>query len=368
MSRRGENIYKRKDGRWEGRYPKGRKETGQLKYGYVYGSSYKEIKYKVISKKNQYQEIRQLQGEYAGTVTQWLRSWMLEEVQPKVKLSTYASYQHKIQTYILPGLGDQSLNMVTAAMIQSLVASWKDRGLSTSTMRVIFRILNKSFEAASHQQFIFLNPCNGIELPRKPAKIVRSLTVHEQNQLETAAEKDKKGLPVLLALHTGLRMGEIAALKWENIDFEDQIIHVTNTYQRIPLGADGKKTQLVLSEAKTQTSVRDVPFSCKVKEWLLAVKREATAEFVFSRKGKPVEPRLITYHFQRLLKKTKLKDTCFHQLRHTFATRCMEAQSDVSAISALLGHASAKTTLDIYTDSLLDQRRKVISAMERLVV
>lgn len=364
MCRRGENIYKRKDGRWEGRYAKGRKANGALKYGYVYGKSYSIVRRELLMLKSDYQRQCQWQSHYHGTSRQWIQSWLLEEVQERVKLSTFASYQHKLQTYVLPSIGELPLQQVTRDCLQQLIKKWQ-RQLSPATILVLYRILSKCMKHAVAQQVLLINPCEGLVLPKREVKPVHALTRREQAQLEMAAQQDGVGLPALLALHTGLRMGELAALQWKQIDFEAQTIRITHTYQRVPLPSATSQTQLLYTPAKTASSVRLVPFSKRVKQWLRQWKQTHEGAFIFSRGGKPMEPRLLTYHFQQLRERARLPHIHFHQLRHTFATRCMEITGDVAAISAMLGHASAKTTLDIYTDALMDQRHAVIAAMEQ---
>lgn len=367
MSRRGENIYKRKDGRWEGRYIKGRKADGTLQYGYIYRKSYKEVQALLLVKKSKYQGFRMQQGVYTGTCSQWFQTWLLQEVKDSVKLSTFASYQHKLQTYILPELDGLVLNQLTTKKLQTMVEEWKKQ-LSVNTILVLYRILDKGLNAAVAYGYLLVNPCLGIVLPKHKPAAIRALSLTEQRQLEQAANLDIQGLPALLALYTGLRVGELAALQWAHIDFDAQLIRVSHTYQRLPLANGEGKTQLVYSPAKTANSVRIIPFSNKVKRWLLAWQETQTGIYIFSKNEKPMEPRLITYHFRKLVHAAGLEVVHFHQLRHTFATRCMEAKGDVAAISALLGHASAKTTLDVYTDALLDQRREVVAAMEAAVL
>lgn len=367
MSRRGENIYKRKDGRWEGRYPKGRKANGQLQYGYIYGKTYRGVKEQLVVLKSEYQQICQYQGEYAGSLSQWASSWLTEDVQPKVKLSTLASYQHKFQSYILPSIGGIQLNQLTGSNIQNLIHEWQRKKLSGSTIHLLIQLLRKCLAVAKQRGWLLLNPCDNLVLPKRKPMPIKALTRDDQKKIEAVAIKDNQGLPTLLALHTGLRIGEVAALTWNDIDLSNQTISVRHTYQRIPLASQNSKTQLVLSEAKTDSSLRTIPFSTKVKKWLQTWKETHTSKFIFGVNDQPVEPRTLTNHFQKIVKQAGITKIRFHQLRHTFATRCMEAKSHVTAISALLGHASAKMTLDVYTDGLMEQRRQVILAMEEEV-
>ena len=160
------------------------------------------------------------------------------------------------------------------------------------------------------------------------------------------AVKEKKGygIPTLLALYSGMRIGEIAALKWTDIDFESNLIVVNDTYQRIPTIALNRRTQLVLTDSKTEASVRMIPMSRTLKKLLLSHRKKSKGTFVFSTNGQPCEPRLLTYHFHRIRQKAELPAVHFHQLRHTFATRCLEVNRDIPSVSALLGHASTQMT------------------------
>lgn len=367
MSRRGENIYKRKDGRWEGRYPKGRKTNGRIHYGYVYASTYQETKEKVIHCRSEYQQIRETKGEYAGTVNQWVSYWLESEVVECVKLSTYASYCYKFRRYILPDIGDIKLVDLNKNMVQEMIQTWQKAGLAHSTIRVLIQLLKMSMTWAQKKNFLLSNPCDDLHLPKKKPSKIKALSIKEQKKLEIVAKKDSRGFPVLLALHTGLRIGEIAALSWNDIDFDEQIIQVKHTYQRIPIAKDGKKTSLIYTDVKSQSSVRTIPFSKQVKKWLYQLQKTKKGMFVFGKGDTPLEPRTLTNYFQLILKKAQIGHFHFHQLRHTFATRCIEAKSNIAAISALLGHASAKMTLDIYVDGAMEERRNVIEAVDNLL-
>ena len=366
MSRRGENIYKRKDGRWEGRYQKGRAENGKIKYGSVYGRSYQETKQKLYPLKIKYQTLMALHGKSAAPFYQWVNQWLVE-VQGKIKPATYASYQYKMDHYILPALAERSLNEVDEEQVTLLINDWKEKGLKTSSIRVLFQVLNNCFSLAVKKNILLTNPCSQVMPPASEKKQVQSLSKKEQASLERVAEETpaKKGLPIILALQTGMRIGEIAALRWENIDFEANLISVEKTLQRISYFAREKnQSQLVLSSPKTASSKRLIPMTKLVRKVLLKEKKQRTGEFVFSVNGHPCEPRLISYHFQKLAKTAQVFGKHFHQLRHTFATRCVEKNRDIAAVSAILGHASTQMTLDTYSSALMEQRMKVIQTLD----
>lgn len=364
--RRGENIYHRKDGRWEGRYKKGRDSDGRAKYGYVYGKTLNEVRMKLYPLKVQYQTIQEIQGSSCIPFEEWGQLW-LRELQGRIKPATYSNYQYKLARYVFPYIGEVLLNELTPEVGEKLVFQWSREGLKRSTKQAILRIICQCLKQAVEEQHLNDNPFRSIKLPREKKKKIRSLTKNERRELEKRAlhEKNNRGIPTYLALYTGLRIGEIAALCWSDIDFDRNLLHVNHTYQRILLTKGQRKTQLVFASAKTEASTRVVPLSKNLKRILLQMEKNATSQFVFSYKNRPIEPRLLTYHFHKLRKKCGLEDIHFHQLRHTFATRCLEVQGDVQSISAMLGHTSTQLTLDTYADSMIEQRIEIIYQMEK---
>lgn len=364
--RRGENIYRRKDGRWEGRYRKGRKADGQVKYGYVYGYSLQEVRVKLYPLKVRYQTIQNIRGKSCIPLEEFGYQW-LKRIQQEVKPATYANYHYKLKKYVFPFLGSHLLNELTQENGQELVQQWMRDGLRGSTMKVILRILCQCLNYAIKLDLLKENPFTSVNTPKEKKQKIRALTQKEQRSLEKAAlnEGGVRGLPTYLALYTGLRIGEIAALRWSDIDFERNIIQVSHTYQRLALPNGIQKTQLIYDSAKTEAAVRIVPVGSKLRKLLLQLKRWSKSSFVFSHKNRPIEPRMLTYHFHRLRNKAGIKDIHFHQLRHTFATRCLEAQGDILSVSALLGHTSSQLTLDTYADSMIEQRIQVIYQMEK---
>ncbi|MGM0113418.1 tyrosine-type recombinase/integrase [Enterococcus sp. DIV0187] len=365
--RKGENIYLRKDGRWEGRYPKGRRNDGKIKYGYVYGKSYTEVRQKLFPLRIRYHTIQEIYGISSDSLEEWVTQW-LSEVQTKVKPSTFSSYYYKLSKYVLPLLKHVPLNELSVEQGKNLLQNLQEK-LKRTTIQVIFRILNKCLNHAKKNGKIITNPFAEIQLPKSKCKKVRPLTRVEQTQLMKIAKEEKKGrgIPTLLALHSGMRIGEIAALRWTDIDFDSGFIHVSNTYQRISSLDANKKTELIFTESKTEASVRVIPMGKTIKKLLLKHRKNSTEAFVFSTNGQPSEPRLLTYHFHRIRDKVQLAEIYFHQLRHTFATRCLEAKGDISSVSALLGHASTQMTLDTYVNTLMEQRVQVIDQMEEMI-
>lgn len=365
--RKGENIYQRKDGRWEGRFPKGRKLNGRIKYGYIYGKSYTEVRQRLYPLRIHYQSLQKIQGSSAETFEEWAKEW-LNEVQDDVKPSTLSSYHYKLNKYVFPIIKMVPLNELSLEIGKTLLKELQKK-LARSTIQVIFRILNKCLNNAKKNGKINVNPFSELKVPKAKQVKIRALTLSEQRKVMEVAAHEKKGygIPVLLALHSGMRIGEIAALKWSDIDFDTNLIHVHHTYQRIPVFETKKKTQLLLADSKTESSVRVIPISKVLRKLLLDHQKRSKGVFVFSTKGQPCEPRLLTHHFHRIRAKAELAKIHFHQLRHTFATRCLEAYRDISSVSAMLGHASTQMTLDTYVDAMLEQRYQVIEKMANLI-
>lgn len=365
MSKRGENIYKRKDGRWEGRYIKGRKQDGKIQYGYVYSKNYKTVQDKLIKMKYLFRRDNQDRQSYSGTVKQWLMYWLETETKNRVKLSSYASYQYKIEHYIFPSLGDCQLCHLNSEQIQKLISELRRQQLSVNTIKTILAIFKQGINSAIQAEYLIRNPFDGIQIPTEQKTKVKALSLEVQRKIETIAEKNPNGFPTFLALYTGMRIGEISGLQWSDIDFERDAILVKHTYQRMPLSQGKHKTQLSLSRAKSSSSERMIPLGKVIKKMLLNWRSQVPdSRFVFENNGHPIEPRLLTYHFKKITKEIGIPDIHFHQLRHTFATRCLEAQENIAVISAILGHNSVKTTLDIYTDALTFQKRTMIEKME----
>lgn len=363
MARRGENIYKRKDGRWEGRFIKSRRPDNSIRYGYIYARTYKEVKIKLFEKKYQYKTQVKKEVKFKGTMKQWIDIWLDGALASKVKPSTYASYQYKLQQYVSSEIGEVPLVEVTQETIQKLVDRLSDRGLSAYTIRTVIQILKHSLSDALNYQYLLKNPVFDIVFPRQLRKKVSALTKNEQTRLEKSAMTSKNGVSVMLALHTGLRIGEISALKWEDIDLEKKELSVSRTLQRILSSRKGRKTEISIGLAKSVSGYRKIPLNKKICEILKNKKKAATSPYVVGENNRYFEPRTLSYQFKKILKRANLANLHFHQLRHTFATRLLEIGADVVSVSALLGHRSAKMTLDIYVDSMMTQRKKWVSRL-----
>ncbi|MEI5993509.1 tyrosine-type recombinase/integrase [Candidatus Enterococcus mansonii] len=360
MVRKGENIYKRKDGRWEGRYIKGRNSDGSAVYGYLYNKTYTALKENLLTMKALHSHNYTFKTiGYKGTLNDWVTCW-LTEIQEQLKPSTYASYTNKMIKHILPFLGDVPLQSITTSILNDWIKKIENH-LSPNSVRIVYQVLMTCCTAAVKRELISENPCKYVVLPKKTPNNIKAITSKEQKKLKEKAAVHPKGLAIILALETGMRIGEIAGLKWQDIDFSSNILTVQRTIQRIQVASGiSKKTQLIEGTPKSISSKRTIPLSKNVSQLLNKQKQKTNGEFVLGG-NKPAEPRLISTWLRKLCQSFHFPTIRFHQLRHSFATRCLEKGVNIATISALLGHHSTKMTLDTYVNSFMSEKRKAIN-------
>ena len=188
--------------------------------------------------------------------------------------------------------------------------------LSPSSIQIIHCLLKKTLNDAKKQGLLYQNPCDAVKLPKRIPRKVRALTIEQQRSLLKVVDKsdDNKDQAVILALNTGMRIGEIAALKWSDIDFNRGIISITQTCNRVK-SSDNQRTIVNYDAVKSTASHRIIPMNQKVWKLLKRLKEKSDAEFVFSIGDKGCEPRVLTYHFHQLRKKARLENIHFHQRR-----------------------------------------------------
>ncbi|MCA5013652.1 MULTISPECIES: tyrosine-type recombinase/integrase [unclassified Enterococcus] len=367
MVKKGENIYKRKDGRWEGRYIKERTPQNKIVYGYIYGRQYSEVKEKLTVVKAKYLTTDYTITSYSGTIEQFIGNWMMTTMKYTVKPTTYSNYVRLIKRHILPSIGSIRLQKIKQEEIQSLVYQLAKEQFASGTIRNVFNILKNALNVAVKQNYLHENPCKNVILPKTTTKKITALSLSDQRRIELLALKEMECSPILLALYSGMRIGEISGLKWEDIDFEKNVIHVRRTITRITNEHTSlSKTEIVAGTPKSNNSERVIPLAANLSNYLLNKKNETSTAYVISCNGGLAEPRTINYRFKKITNALGLSDIRFHTLRHTFATRCLEQGVDIASLSQILGHHSTKLTLDTYTDSLLENRQAAIATIDHL--
>lgn len=364
MCRRGENIYLRKDGRYEGRYVVGRKPNGATKFGYIFGKQFADVRGRLIAKKAEFsgRQENPLRHGKPILLDAWLLRWLHEEVIARVKPSTYQAYENIITRHIVPRIGGMYLHELVAASIVEFLYALREVGLADSTISSVFRVLSAALAFAQEEGQISRNPCKKIKLHPSETPAQRVLSVKEQEKLRKAASE--ADLPTLLGLYTGMRLGEVCALKWEDVNWDEGTVTIRRTAQRLKRSGGEGKTMVMIGAPKSRKSHRTIPLPRFILKLLAQYRKTCPAsDFIFGKLNRPAEARTLQRRLQRLAKKLGITGVHFHTLRHSFATRLMELGADVKTVSELLGHGSAKTTLDIYAHSLLEQRRSAVDKL-----
>ena len=355
MSRRGENIYKRKDGRWEARYVKEIMIDGTKKYGSVYANTYREVKAKRQIKINQ---LPKSSGVSVETVSDLMNEW-LDRCKERIKISSLRKYQVIVRNHIDKHLGALPLKNFSASITEQFSGKLLAERLSAETVNQILIVLEMGFKYGREQYQAVLPEIRYI----RSFKVgIRVFSPEEQNTLvnKLLSQNDVYSFGIMLALFTGLRIGELCALMWE--DISENTIHVQRTMQRI--STDQGKTEIILLTPKTSSSDRVIPIP-KALIPMIEQHRKPNGSVLLQENNNIIEPRLMQRKFTKLITACGLEKANFHALRHTFATRCIEAGVDVKTLSELLGHADVKTTLNRYVHSSLELKQ---NSVDRLLI
>lgn len=375
MARHGENIYKRKDGRYEGRYVTGKKSNGTTRFGYVYGMRYTDVKKRLLEKKAEIQQTIHPEAAVRGmTVEKWMRSWLETDLLGGIKPSSYLTYLNQMNRHILPCLGRMQMASITPEMVHSFLECLQAKGLGENTVRGIYRLLSAAMRAALDDGIIAKNPCRKICVKRGERVQQRVFSREEQKKVEKTLSQGED-LTALFAMYTGLRLGEICGLRWSDINWENGTATVCRTVQRLKrmdtdkcLKCGGAKTYLMIGSPKSSSSCRTIPIPTFLLKRLEIQKKQRsdvqlTTGYIFGTGMRAADPRTIQRRFAGVVRRLEIPDAHFHTLRHSYATRLLEMGVDVKTVSQLLGHSSAKTTLDCYAHSLLDQQRSAVAKL-----
>lgn len=369
MARKGENIYKRKDGRWEGRVLQ-----ADGKFRYFYAKTYRDVRSKVrasreiIDNSNKKYTNRQL---YAIDLFQ---SWQ-EDTRHRLKPSTCESYYYCLEGYVIPHFRlPENKHLSKDSVLRFVQAINENKRCSTSYRRKILSIFKTALRDIS-KKFPEYNPLiEIISFPKvKISEEVSVFSIREQKTLQKAIQSspDNRTFGVLICFYTGIRLGELCGLKWRDIDPDTGIMSISRTVTRIRNPeAYGSKTILWEGPPKSRTSVRKIPLPRFLLEQLKDYRTASTNEecYVLSGKTVPFDPRTYQRLYKGLLKKADIKERKFHAIRHTFATRALEMGVDIKTLSELLGHSNVSITLNIYAHSLIEQKMKAIEKFNEMYI
>lgn len=363
MPKRGENIYKRRDGRWEGRFICERKPNGQALYHSVYGKSYAEVRQKLQVQREE--NSRRLLRGCTMTVKTLIDCW-LSANSYSIKSSSQERYRLLIDKHINPELGSILVCNLTAEILNQFVEKKLRNGrldgkggLAPKTVNDILVIIKSALKLASRK---YQYKGSDLSDVKAPAMKGRKIEVFGENETKIMAEAAVSvptitNLSILMSLEAGLRLGEVCALRWSDINFDDGVVHIRRTALRINYGG---RSQLTIQTPKSDASERIVPLTAKLLNLLKAARNgvDPEAYILTGSSRKPMEPRTMQYRFQRFLKILGIKKRGYHATRHSFATRCAEHGVDAKSLSEILGHANVQTTLQMYVHPSMEAKRQ----------
>lgn len=377
MSKRGESIWKRNDGRWEGRFIKARSATGKAIYASVYAKTYAEVKRKreqAIETIQHPIEQQQIEHYPCITISSVIKEY-LQEHQFVVKKSTYARYVEIFEAHLRPEIGEQRIAEFSQEKANEyvvfLLSNGKKAGggLALKSVKDILGLFKLVVKYAEKKGYIALGSLL-IAAPKQIKMPIQILNEKQQERLETyvCSVEDPYKFGVYLCLYTGLRIGELCALQWSDIDCENSTLRVNHTILRVKDTNPNAehRTRMLVNSPKTPSSARVIPLAATLNSQLKELRNKEAAfgsAYVLTGSSKYIEPRNFYEKYKRYLHACELDSFNFHALRHTFATRCIETGIDPKALSEILGHASVRITLDRYVHPSLDAKR---SHMERL--
>ncbi len=350
--------------------------NGKEKSTSLYTITYKRKKSKFLFAKTDLLNKKLKTFKQTSNFSFWLDEW-LSVSKSRVKESTYIRYKNSIDNHIKPALGSIKITEITTALIEKFISQKLEngnlqtgKGLSPKTVSDFLIIIKNTIKYA-HSDGVKIN-CHFESLTiRKKNHEMRVLSVDEEKRLIktllTNTERYKLG--VLLCLFTGIRIGELCALKWQDISLKDKTIRITKTMQRIQCTDYNKttKTHIVITEPKSDSSCRIIPLQDSIVSVLKQFIAKPECYLLTGMSKTYIEPRTMQNKFKGYLADSMIDKANFHSLRHTFATRCIELGFDIKTLSELLGHSSVKITLDRYVHSSLNLKRDCINKLDLLL-
>lgn len=367
MAKKGLNIYKRKDGRWEGRYIKNRGENDKPEWGYLYASNYREIEQLLLQTEQLSDErairnpsVRKSDFLFETVAFEWLAFSKIEW-----RESTYIRYANLLQTYLLPTFQNRAVSALRWQDIESLCVCLRSsgradqHGLSEKTVSDILSVLRRILHYAQANGINVDTAIFNVEVKRT-VQPLRILSIGEQRRLQCylSSHIDSLNLGILVCLYTGIRIGELCALQWHDISLTEKTLYIHQTLQRVQKPLPGKtKTHVIVTPPKSPCSNRVIPIPCALLHEIKKYPLERTGYFLTGSFEKKIEPRTVQYRFKKVLANCQIDDVNFHILRHTFATRCVEANVEIKTLSEILGHSNVSITMNRYVHPSLEMKR-----------
>ena len=290
--------------------------------------------------------------------------WQADKKQ-YVKRSTYSAYSLLVNNHLIPAF--EGVYDVTEEMVQSFVFTKLEQGLSQKSVKDILIVLKMILRFAVKHGFMQHREID-----------VKFPTERERQELEVLSRSSQKqimeyvqshftfmNLGIYICLCAGLRIGEVCALVWDDIDVENGVINVSKTIQRIYVIEGGEKhTEVIIDTPKSKNSIREIPIARELLKMIKPLKKVVNGcFFVLTNSAQPTEPRTYRNYYKRLMEQLNMPKLKFHGLRHSFATRCIESKCDYKTVSVLLGHSNISTTLNLYVHPNMEQKKKCVEQM-----
>ena len=309
-------------------------------------------------------------------LSELLSEWLYENHKDEIKPRTLLKYECSIYNYILPYFKDEEIESLTPRTIQHWITIFKElkgprtnQNLSNSSINNIIAILKLAFNYAVDFEIIPSSPLTRIKrVNKKENNTIKAFTRDEQIKIENYIERlnNREYFCYILVLYTGLRLGELLALTWKDINLKTGIMTINKTIYKTK--NDNGEWYYMTDTPKSKNSNREIPLPPFIKEMIRQYKKEKKSTYVVAKEdGSRINDKLIVYRYKMLLKRSRVRYLNFHCLRHTFATRALENNMDIKTLSEILGHASASTTLNIYTHSLINHKRAQMRKIKRLI-
>lgn len=303
----------------------------------------------------------------------WLLDWLDYYVKPSAKMRTYERYYGICALHIIPSLGNYKLAEISVIDLQKFITTLLSngnhktgKGLSANTVNAVISVMQNSLRTAHLLGYAKEYTANMIKRPKLKERKIECFTLTEQKKIEAAVFESKKTkmFGIVLCLYTGLRIGELLALTWDDIDFLKGLLFVSKSCHD---GNDGCNHIRIIDSPKTVHSRRVIPLPKQLLPLLKNLKKRSNCEYIIADGNKPVFVRSYQRTFELLLKKLGIAHKGFHSLRHTFATRALECGMDVKTLSELLGHKNATVTLNRYAHSLLEHKTDMMNRLGKLL-
>lgn len=304
----------------------------------------------------------------------WLLNWLEHYIKPTTKDKTFTRYKEIVYLHLIPKFGSCNLNDLTPAKVQTYITELLShgnlktgKGLSPNSVNSIIVVLQNSLHTAHILGFADKYEMDKLKRPRSIEKEISCFTIVEQKKIEQAALHDKrvKMRGIVLCLYSGLRIGELLALEWSDINFKSGEMSINKNCH------DGKdehgKLIRITDTPKTPTSKRIIPLSKPILNMLREMKKNSFSQYVISSGNTVLSVRSYQMSFELLLKKLNIPHRGFHSLRHTFATRALECGMDVKTLSEILGHKNATITLNRYAHSMMEHKKNMINRLGKLL-